>query len=136
MASKLNPYIAFDGNAREAIAFYTDVFGGTAEISTFGEGAGEQGDLAEKIMHGVLETQSGFTLMFSDAPPGFENKPGNNISISLSGEDGDELRDYWGKLADGGTVMMPLERQMWGDDFGMVADKFGITWMVNIVGSE
>ena len=72
--------------------------------------------------------------MASDTPPGMDYSPGTTISISLSGDDGDELRGYWAKLSDGGTVSLPLEKQMWGDEFGMCTDKFGIGWMVNIAG--
>jgi PhnB protein len=130
MASRLNPYISFAGNARQAMKFYEQVFGGTLRLNTFGEfGAEEQPD---GIMHGMLETPSGYTIMGSDNPPGQPHQPGNNITVSLSGEDGDELRGYWEKLAEGGTVAVPLEKQMWGDEFGMLTDKFGIAWMVNI----
>ena len=58
------------------------------------------------------------------------------MSISLSGDDADELRGYFEKLADGGTVTVPLEKQMWGDEFGMVTDRFGVGWLVNIAGSQ
>ena len=64
-----------------------------------------------------------------------EYNPGTNITVSLSGDDADELRGYWDKLSSGGSVTMPLEKQMWGDEFGMFVDKFGVAWMVNIVGS-
>ena len=87
-------------------------------------------------MHGMLETTSGFTLMGSDTPPGMDHSPGNNIAVSLSGDDADELRGYWEKLSAGGTVSVPLATQMWGDEFGMCTDQFGITWMVNIVQSQ
>ncbi len=83
-------------------------------------------------MHSLLETDSGFTLMAADTPPGMEHQPGNNIAVSLSGDDAEELRGYWTRLADSGTVSVPLEMQMWGDEFGMCIDKFGIGWMVNI----
>jgi PhnB protein len=73
--------------------------------------------------------------MASDGPPGVELKPGDNIAISLSGDDGDELRGYWNKLSEGGTVTMPLEKQMWGDEFGQCVDRFGISWMVNVAGT-
>lgn len=130
MASRLNPYISFAGNARQAMEFYEQVFGGTLQLNTFGEfGSEEQ---SEGIMHGMLETPSGYTIMGADNPPGQPHQPGNNISVSLSGDDAKELRGYWEKLADGGTVTVPLEKQMWGDEFGMVIDKFGIAWMVNI----
>jgi PhnB protein len=69
--------------------------------------------------------------MASDTPPGMETTTGTNISVSLSG-DGDELRGYFQKLSDGGSVTMPLEKQMWGDEFGMCTDRFGIAWMANI----
>ena len=135
MASKLNPYIGFADTARQAMEFYKDVFGGTLTMNTFGEyGAGDGPD-KDKIMHAQLETDSGFTLMASDAPEGMERSTGSAITISLSGDDRDELRGYWDKLSsDGGTVTMPLEKQMWGDEFGMCTDRFGTAWMVNIAG--
>ena len=132
MASRLNPYISFNGNARQAMEFYESVFGGTLAFHTFGELGGMEGAGGDKIMHGMLETEGGLTLMGADTPPGMEHQPGNNMAVSLSGDDVDVLRGYWQKLSDGGTVSMPLELQMWGDEFGMCEDRFGITWMVNI----
>ncbi|WP_251093108.1 VOC family protein [Streptomyces sp. Caat 7-52] len=134
MASRLNPYISFAGDAKQALEFYKEVFGGDLTVHTFGEFGSEMPPgYGDKIMHGMLETSSGFTLMGADNPPGMERTPGNNIAVSLSGDDADELRGYWDKLSDGATVSVPLEKQMWGDVFGMCTDKFGITWMVNIV---
>ena len=133
MASRLNPYISFRDTARQAMEFYRDVFGGELTVNTFGEsGAPEGTPEADKIMHAQLETDRGFTLMASDTPAEMPYSPGDNISISLSGDDADDLRGYWAKLSDGGTVSMPLEKQMWGDEFGMCQDRFGIPWMVNI----
>jgi PhnB protein len=83
-------------------------------------------------MHGQLDTESGLTLMAADTPPGQEHQAGNNFAVSLSGEDASELRGYWRKLSTGGQVSVPLEKQMWGDEFGMCVDQFGIPWMVNI----
>ena len=132
MASRLNPYIGFDGTAREAMEFYKEVFGGELTVNTFGEFGSQGTPDADKIMHSQLETDRGFTLMASDTPSGMDRTSGDNITISLSGEDGGELRGYWEKLSDGGNVTMPLEKQMWGDEFGMCIDRFGIPWMVNI----
>ena len=132
MAARLNPYISFPGNARQAMEFYKDVFGGDMRSNTFGEFGEPNAPGADKIMHAMLETDSGLTLMGADTPPGTEHNPGNNIAVSLSGEDADELRGYWEKLSDGGTVSVPLEKQMWGDEFGMCVDRFGVAWMVNI----
>ncbi|TDV52151.1 VOC family protein [Actinophytocola oryzae] len=130
MASRLNPYISFAGNARQAMEFYEQVFGGTLALNTFGEFGGEE--QADKIMHGMLETPGGYTIMGADNPPGQPHQPGNNIAVSLSGDDADELRGHWNRLSEGATVTVPLEKQMWGDEFGMLTDKFGISWMVNI----
>ena len=134
MASKLNPYLNFDGTAREAMEFYRSALGGELTISTFGE-YGEQGDHKDGVMHAQLETPSGFTLMASDAPPGMPLDTGSTVSISLSGDDSDELRGFWERLSEGAQVTMPLEKQMWGDEFGMLTDRFGMQWMVNIAGS-
>ncbi len=137
MASRLNPYISYNGNAREAFEFYKEVFGGELAMNTFGEfGASESPD-ADKIMHAMLEAPNGFTLMGSDTPAELEFKPGTTMSVSLSGDDdGDDLRGYYEKLAEAGTVTMPLEKQMWGDEFGMVVDQFGVSWMVNITAPQ
>ena len=132
MSSRLNPYISFSGNARQAMEFYKGVFSGNLTLSTFGEYGPPDSPNADQIMHGQLETDNGFTLMGADTPPGMEHNPGDNIAVSLSGDDASELRGYWDKLSDGGAVSLPLEKQMWGDEFGMCVDQFGIAWMVNI----
>lgn len=132
MASILNPYISFRDDARQAMEFYRDVFGGTLTVNTFGESGMPDSPAADNIMHAQLETENGFTLMAADTPPGMDHNPGTNISVSLSGDDVDQLRGYWAKLSEGGNVAVPLEKQMWGDEFGMCVDKFGIGWMVNI----
>ncbi len=133
MATVLNPYISFDGKTREAMEFYKSVFGGKLDLNTFGDfKAAEDPADTDKIMHAMLETDGGIKFMAADVPKKFDYKPGSNFSMSLSGEDESELKGYFEKLSEGGTVTMPMEKQMWGDQFGMVSDKFGITWMVNI----
>jgi PhnB protein len=133
MTSRLNPYIGFKDTAREAMEFYRSVFGGELTLSTFGE-FGQEGEGSDGIMHAQLETPSGFTLMASDTPPHMEYKSGSSISISLSGDDEADLKGWWDGLAEGGSVSVPLEKQMWGDTFGMLTDRYGIDWMVNIAG--
>ncbi|MFJ3956582.1 VOC family protein [Arthrobacter sp. NPDC090010] len=133
MASTLNPYINFVDNAREALEFYRGVLGGELRLSTFGEFPGSTPDTdAEKIMHGQLTTQAGFTLMAADTPAGMEHRGNCGFSVSLSGDDETELRGYWDGLSEGAQVILPLEKQMWGDTFGMLVDRFGIGWMVDI----
>jgi len=134
MSSRLNPYITFAGNARQAMEFYQSALGGQLEVNTFGE-YGDAGPDGDKIMHANLETPDGFTLMASDTPPGMEPSTGSSITVSLSGDDAGQLRGYWGKLSEGGDIHMPLERQVWGDEFGQFTDRFGIQWMVNITGA-
>ncbi len=132
MTSRLNPYIAYSGDARQAMEYYREVFGGELVLSTFGESGMAAPGFEDKIMHAQLETPRGYTLMASDTPPGMDRSGGSDVSISLSGDDADDLRGYFEKLADGGSVTMPLEKQMWGDEFGMCVDPFGVAWMVNI----
>ena len=132
MASKMNPYISFGGNAREALTFYQEVFGGTMTVSTFGEFGQADTPFADQIMHGMLETPSGFTIMAADTPPGMEHNPGDNIAVSISGDDDLDLHGYWEQLSASGTIAVPMEKQMWGDEFGMCTDRFGIGWLVNV----
>jgi PhnB protein len=136
MASRLNPYISFNGNARQAMEFYKDVFGGELNMNTFGEFGQPDSPDADKIMHAQLEAPNGFTLMASDTPQGMSYNPGDTMTVSLSGDDAADLRGYWDKLAAAGKVTMPLEKQMWGDEFGMVVDQFGTPWMVNIAQAQ
>jgi PhnB protein len=136
MASQLNPYLNFNGNARQALEFYQSVFGGDLNVNTFGQLGGMEGADADKIMHGQLETGAGYTIMAADVPSHMDYQPIAGTSVSLSGDDGGALRGYWEKLTAGGTVTVPLEKQMWGDEFGMVTDQFGVPWMVNISQSQ
>jgi PhnB protein len=132
MASRLNPYISFTDNARQAMEFYKEVFGGTLSLSTFGEfGAGDSAE-SDKIMHAMLETEDGFTLMASDTPSGMQHIPGNSMSVSLSGDDSERLHRYWDTLCEGADVTMAMDKQPWGDEFGMCVDRYGIRWMVDI----
>ncbi len=138
MQSKLNPYLSFEGNAREAMEFYQSVFGGKLDLSTFGEaGMTDHGVQPEQIMHAMLVADNGITLMAADSATGMrEFIAGTNISISLSGDGEDELTGYYNKLVDGGKVEEPLTKAPWGDTFGMCIDKFGTFWMVNIAGPK
>jgi PhnB protein len=138
MPARLNPYLTFPGNAREAMEYYRSVLGGKLTISTFAEGGMAQDPAdADRIMHAELETDSGFSLMGSDAPNATPS-PMSGVQVSLSGDAGSdaELSGYYDKLAKSGTVVEPLEQAPWGDKFGMVTDPYGVLWMVNISGPE
>lgn len=138
MQSRLNPYLSFDGNAREAMEFYQTVFGGDLKLSTFEDmGSTPEGVEPTKIMHAVLAADNGITIMAADSATGMrEFIAGTNMSLSLSGDNTDELTGYYNKLADGGKVQSPLKKEAWGDTFGMCIDKFGTFWMVNITEKE
>nr|WP_296775407.1 VOC family protein [Rhodococcus sp. (in: high G+C Gram-positive bacteria)] len=135
MATRLNPYLNFRGNAREAMEFYHSVFGGELLLNTFAD-FGNTDNPAEKdqIMHGQLESPTGLTIMGADTPASMSLEVGDNISVSLSGDDEAELTGYWDKLAVGAQNTMGLNKAPWGDTFGMLTDKFGINWLVNITG--
>lgn len=137
MRSMLNPYLSFRDNAREAMEFYQTVFGGELRMQTFGDFHASQ-DPAEdnKIMHAMLTADNGIVFMAADTPNSMEYHPGSNISMSLSGDNEAELAGYYEKLLVGGTVGMPLEKAPWGDTFGMLTDKFGVSWLVNIAGQK
>jgi PhnB protein len=135
MAVALNPYLSFKSNAREAMEFYHSVFGGTLDVQTFKDLNASQDPAEENlVMHSQLEGDNGILFMASDTPSRMEFKPGTNFSMSLSGDDESLLRGYFEKLSSGGTTTMPLEKAIWGDTFGMCADKFGVNWLVNISG--
>ena len=134
MASKLNPYLTFGGNAREAMDFYKSVFGGELTLQTFKEmNAAMSPKMDDLIMHGQLIAANDMTLMGSDDPEDGAAKP---ASVAVSGDDEATLRAYWDKLVDGATILAPFETAPWGDTFGMLNDKFGTRWMINVVKSQ
>ena len=136
MQSKLTPYLNFRNNTREVMAFYQTVLGGKLTMNTYKEfGVSQYPSEDNNIMHSLLETENGMTLMAADAPISMDLKVGSNISITLSGDNEEELTRFYNMLSAGGTVVEPLAKASWGDSFGMFVDKFGINWMVNISGT-
>jgi PhnB protein len=134
MTSQLNPYLNFNGDARQALEFYASVFGGDLNLTTFAD-FGMTGADGDRVMHGVLTAPSGYTIMGADVTSNMEFHPAAGFAVSLSGAD-EALRGYWDQLSAGGTVTMPLQKQSWGDEFGMCTDSFGVPWMVNITAAR
>ncbi len=139
MKTILTPYINFkNGEAKDAMEFYKGIFGGKLEMTTFADA--HMDDVAENekenVMHAMLEAENGVTFMASDVPSHMEFQVGDTIKMSLSGDNEEELRGYWAGLSEGATIFAPLEPAPWGDTFGMLIDKFGINWMVNISGKK
>ncbi len=132
MHTKLNPYLNFKNNTREAMEFYKSIFGGKLQINTFKEfKASKDPSEDDLVMHSVLEAD-GIEFMASDTPKRMEYKPVAGFNMSLIGDNETELRGYFEKLSARGNITMPLEKAIWGDTFGMCTDKFGVNWLVNI----
>ncbi len=131
MGSQLNPYIMYNGNARQAMEFYREIFGGELQMGTAADFGSPEPGAGDKIMHATLNTPQGYVLNAWDAPEGVPHQSGNNVAVYIGGDDSG-LRTCFEKLAVGGTVTMPLEKQAWGDEAGSLIDQFGIHWMVNI----
>lgn len=137
MKTTLNPYLMFSGNAADAMTFYQTVLGGELTLQTYGDaGMSDASEQKDKVLHAAL-TNDALTIMASDDNPeqGATVTMGNNVHLSIVGSDEDELTGYWNKLAEDGEIVMPLEKQFWGDVFGMITDKFGVHWMINISSS-
>ncbi len=132
MTVRLNPYLHFRDNAREAMTFYQSVFGGELTVSTFADfnPSADPTD-QQKVMHSQLEAPDGLVLMAADTPAGMDYRPQAGVSVSLSGDDEARLRGYWQQLSDGGTVAVPFEKAPWGATFGMCVDRFGTSWLIN-----
>jgi PhnB protein len=136
MTVRLNPYLSWRDGAREAMTFYQSVFGGELSIMSFADmHASEDRAEQDKVMHAMLETPEGLTLMGSDTPNTMDFTPPAGFSVSLSGDDEAALRRWWDGLSEGATVNMPLEKAPWGDTFGMLVDRFGVSWLVNVTGA-
>ncbi|MDR0417477.1 MAG: VOC family protein [Propionibacteriaceae bacterium] len=130
----LDPYLYFDGNCREALAFYAAVFRAEPQgVMTFGDqpGADPASPDADRVLHASLPV-FGANVMFSDCYGGFPNHQGNNITLSVGVSDRAEAERVFTALADGGEVTMPLGPQFFSPLFGSLTDRFGIPWMINL----
>ena len=134
MSIQLNPYMYFDGSAREAMVRYATIFGGELSMLTFGEaGMPASAGPADSIMHAQLTAADGLTLMASDIQAGQELPRTGAISIIISGRDEPQLTSCWEQLSADGNVTSPFARAPWNDIFGSCSDKFGVSWIVNVV---
>lgn len=127
----LDVYLFFKGQAKEAMEFYKDIFGGELTVQTYSEVPDMSQDANKKdwLMHARLEGGE-VKLMASDT--GKASPAAAKIDLSLGGTDDAKLREIFDKLSKGGKVNMPLKKEFWGDTFGSLTDKYGINWMMNI----
>ena len=130
MSYQLSPYLALDGTTREAMEFYQSVLGGELTMMTFAEAGAGDFPGSDRIMHASLTTAGGLEIFGADTLVEMGHTAGDTVALSLMGND-DALPGLFAALSDGGTVTVPFERQMWGDDYGQFRDKFGVVWHVN-----
>ena len=136
-------YVNFQGNCRQALEFYQEVFETEkAEVMTFGEMPPDPNfplteGTKDLVAHANFKINDGI-IMFSDVTPDMPFKAGNNISLMVSGKDiADKLTLYFNRIKDaGGTVVMELQEMFWSKLYGSVTDKFGITWQFNLDSDE
>ncbi|MEO7140729.1 MAG: VOC family protein [Ferruginibacter sp.] len=126
------PYLNFNGNAAEALAFYAKVLDGKIlHQQTFGESpVPSTPQMKDKIMHALFQADK-LTLMVSDCPPDFSVTTGSNVSLSLGFNDEASIDKTFAALSEGSKITMPLQDTFWGAKFGMLTDPFGINWMFN-----
>ena len=126
------PYLNFNGNAKEALAFYANALGGkVVQSSTFAEANMAQDEsMKDKILHAVFEAGA-LKFMVSDCPPGVHVSSGDQVSLSLNFNDLESIEKTFAALSAGGNVTMPMQDTFWGARFGMTKDKFGVHWMFN-----
>lgn len=129
---KLNPYLNFEGNAEEALIFYKNALGGNIiMINRYGDSPmPTDEDWKNKVMHARLEFD-GNLIMISDGFKGYKVPDKGNVQLSVEVENEEKLKDVFNKMSEGGKVTMPLAKQFWGAHFGMLEDKFGVSWMFN-----
>ena len=127
-------HLNFRGDAREALTFYQSVFGGHLAAVTYADAhAVTEPAEADQVMWGQVASEAGFRVMAYDVPSHTPYEPGVIPAfVSVRGTDADELRGYWDALAEGATVVAPLAEAPWSPLYGMLKDRFGVTWVLDV----
>lgn len=130
---KMNPYLAFDGNCKEAFEFYAKCLNGKIEVMMRQADTPIADQLkpeeSQRIMHACM-TFGDNVLMAGDSPIGQHRQP-SGISVALHIDDPEEAERKFNALSAGGNVHMPLQPTFWAQKFGMFTDRFGTPWMIN-----
>ncbi|WP_433445107.1 VOC family protein [Nonomuraea sp. CA-141351] len=135
MSVNVVTHLNFRGDARAALTFYQSVFGGDVAVVTYKDaGNVQQPSEADQVMWGQVAAGNGFRVMAYDVPSHLPWNQGENaFFVSVRGEAADEITAYWGKLTDGATVLQPLGPAQWAPLYGMLKDRFGVTWVLDVV---
>lgn len=149
MTTTLTPYLSFDGKTREAFAFYASALGASIKaMMSYADmpampagqadpGAGQAGcgdgppPGGDGIMHGCLVLPGGAMLFAGDTPPGMPFEGSKGVMLALQYDSVDQAATAFHALSQGGQVTMPLGPTFWARSFGMLTDRFGISWAVN-----
>lgn len=134
MSIKTVTHLNLRGDARAALEFYQTVFGGELAVMTYADGQNVQ-DVAEatQVMWGQVVAPNGFAIMAYDVPSRLNWNPGEiPFFVSVRGDGADEISQYWERLAEGGTIVQPLAPSGWSPLYGMVKDRFGVTWVMDV----
>jgi PhnB protein len=128
-------HINLRGNARQALEFYQSVFGGQVMLVTYKDAGNVQDPSdADHIMWGQVDADNGFRVMAYDVPAATPWKQGENAYfVSLRGDAAEEIAAQWKKLSAGATIVRPLEPAQWSPLYGMLKDKFGVVWVLDVV---
>ncbi|GAA3972284.1 VOC family protein [Actinomadura viridis] len=128
-------HLNFQGDARAALTFYRSVFGGDVAMVTYKDAANvQEPSEADQVMWGQVAAPNGFRVMAYDVPSRMPWNQGENaFFVSLRGEAAEEVTGYWEGLSDGATVLQPLGPAQWAPLYGMLRDRFGVTWVVDVV---
>lgn len=127
----IQPYLFFNGNCREAMEFYASALGGKLNLTTYAEGPQAPPEGGDRIMHANIVVGDWAMLMASDPMPGQPVAEGKNFSLCIVCDSREEEERLFAALSEGGKVLQPLQDTFWGAYFGMLYDKFGITWMLS-----
>lgn len=134
MTIKTVTHLNFRGQARAALQFYQSVFGGELVAVTYADAyAAQDPTEADQVMWGQVTSQNGFAVMAYDVPGQRPFNPGEGaFFVSVRGETAAEITDYWAKLAVGATILAPLAPSNWAPLYGMLKDRFGVTWVFDV----
>ncbi|NVE01786.1 VOC family protein [Massilia sp. BJB1822] len=133
MSVKSVTHINLQGNARQALEAYHSVFGGQIALVAYKDAGGHEPAQAEQIMWGQVVSENGFHVMAHDVPDTMNWSQGENAYfVSLRGDTADEISGYWGKLSHGATIIQPLAPSSWSPLYGMLKDRFGVTWVLDV----